>query len=711
MDAKDPPPSTAASTFFDPDQLHLHHHHHPQHVYPMQPAPAPWPSAPPPPQIDAYPYNPQQINPNYPSHLPPQPYPTPAPSTSPSVSLPSRTLPYVADTNPHPEPAPPPPEVVEPTRPDAGKNSVSKLRKPRKANNGPGGRSTLFWVHTDPQSVSEGTREETLKRIRSHVMSEHNRKKRMENTKRYNKGKTWKHLAFQPVETAASSAAAPTTSTTAPSHRSPSKTASPKSRISSDSSPSSSPEEVKRESPQQAIAAVSDTRVVAYPASVTTADGYGGSPPFQPYVVETTQSMSPYAYLGPGGKDPFSVMHTPLTDRMMRHLQHFLYDLTIQAYPLQRRYGQKLQSHWSSLVQHDPACLQATICVAATNTALTVGEFPLRSENQSSSLLLLDTFHHRGETIRLVNEGLSSPPKASSDELIAAVSILLTIEIASGNPDYLKVHLAGLRQMVSMRNSFADVPPDVRFQISWTDIRVACMAFTKPIFPFVRYVRPTHFTILPPHNDFAHTASGLIDLIKIPGILGDAMSKIVFDLRELVWYAEWIKGSVPYQEFDDETELYFNTEVLYTEYALHTDRYTETGAAKNDATIEGCVRLGCLLFHNSVIWDFYPQIAPVFPKPIIALRKALETTLPAGYFRHCEDLLIWLLFVGSCSSGLLPDRAFFVAELASAVRRQGVGSWQALRALLMNFFYVDRVYLSPLRGLWDELHQSVVYAA
>lgn len=322
MDAKDPPPSTAASTFFDPDQLHLHHHHHPQHVYPMQPAPAPWPSAPPPPQIDAYPYNPQQINPNYPSHLPPQPYPTPAPSNSPSVSLPSRTLPYVADTNPHPEPAPPPPEVVEPTRPDAGKNSVSKLRKPRKTNNGPGGRSTLFWVHTDPQSVSEGTREETLKRIRSHVMSEHNRKKRMENTKRYNKGKTWKHLAFQPVETAASSAAAPTTSTTAPSHRSPSKTASPKSRISSDSSPSSSPEEVKRESPQQAIAAVSDTEVVAYPASVTTADGYGGSPPFQPYVVETAQSMSPYAYLGPGGKDPFSVMHTPLTDRMMRHLQH-----------------------------------------------------------------------------------------------------------------------------------------------------------------------------------------------------------------------------------------------------------------------------------------------------------------------------------------------------------------------------------------------------
>ncbi|KAL4891779.1 hypothetical protein BDV59DRAFT_181746 [Aspergillus ambiguus] len=709
MDAKNPSsPSTAASV-----QQHPSHQHHP--VYPAWSTPTPWPSALPPPpppshQIDPYPYTSHQINPNFSS--PPLSHPiTSEPSTSPAVSHSSHTLPYVADTNPPPEIAPPA-ATVEPSRPEAAKNGVSKLRKPRKPNNGPGGRSTLFWVHTDPQSVSEGTREETLKRIRSHVMSEHNRKKRMENTKRYNKGKTWKHLAFQPVETTASSSAAPTTITTSPpasSHRSPAKTPSPHSRISDDSSsPSSSPEQVTQEPPERTFTVVCDAQTSAYPAVITTPDGYS---PYRPYGVDASQSMSPYAYLGAGCKDPFNVMHTPLTDRMMRHLQHFLFDLTIQAYPLQRRYGTKLQSHWSSLVQHDPACLQATICVAATNTALTVGEFPLTSDRQSSSLLLLDTFHHRGETIRLVNEGLSSPSKASSDELIAAVSILLTIEIASGNPDYLKVHLAGLRQMVAMRNSFADVPPDVRFQISWTDIRVACMALTKPIFPFVRSARPANFTILPPHNDFAHIASRLIALSKIPGIFGDAMSKITFDLLELTWYGEWIKGSVPYQEFDDETEGYFNTEVLYVEYALHTDRYTETGEPKNDATIEGCVRLASLLFHNSVIWDFYPQIAPVFPKPIIALRKALEITIPAGYFHFCEDLLIWLLFIGSCSSGLLPDRSFFVAELASAVHRQGVDSWQALRALLMEFFYVDRVYLTPLRRLWNEIHSAVVYQA
>ena len=59
------------------------------------------------------------------------------------------------------------------------------------------------------------------------------------------------------------------------------------------------------------------------------------------------------------------------------------------------------------------------------------GELPIRDPKQQPTTLVLDTFHHRGETIRLVNEGLSDPAKAASDELIAAVSTLLMIEVSS----------------------------------------------------------------------------------------------------------------------------------------------------------------------------------------------------------------------------------------------------------------------------------------
>lgn len=64
------------------------------------------------------------------------------------------------------------------------------------------------------------------------------------------------------------------------------------------------------------------------------------------------------------------------------------------------------------------------------------GELPIRDPNQKRSALVEDTFHHRGETIRLVNEGLSDPAKAASDELIAAVSTLLTIEVSRSSPSF-----------------------------------------------------------------------------------------------------------------------------------------------------------------------------------------------------------------------------------------------------------------------------------
>ncbi|GMF78540.1 unnamed protein product [Aspergillus oryzae] len=229
------------------------------------------------------------------------------------------------------------------------------------------------------------------------------------------------------------------------------------------------------------------------------------------------------------------------------------------------------------------------------------------------------------------------------------------------------------------------------------------MAFTKPIFPFLRYARPAHFTIAPHNEDLAKTASALNSLIEIPSIFGGGMSKIIYDLSELVWYAEWVKSGLNCQEIDDETEGYFNTEVIYVEYALHMDRYLETGEPKGDANIEGCIRLACLLFHNGTIWEFYPQFGPVFPKPISALRLALATTIPAGFFQMLPEVLIWVLFIGAWSSRFLPERTFFVTELAAAVGRQRILSWQELRSLLLNFFYVDRVHQTALRGLWDEI--------
>jgi hypothetical protein len=177
-------------------------------------------------------------------------------------------------------PTPPAPET---SGQDAGQDPVPRARKPRKPNSA---KSPLFWVHMDQQSASEGSKEDTLKRIRSHVMSEHNRKKRLDSTKRY-KGKAWKHLDFQPVETTAAV---------------PGRVNSPR-----DSQDLSS---VKRDAEDDDLSA----DAIGFPASSAVAESRSVGAP--------ATTASPWAYLGSGANDPFYMMHTPLSGRMFWHLQH-----------------------------------------------------------------------------------------------------------------------------------------------------------------------------------------------------------------------------------------------------------------------------------------------------------------------------------------------------------------------------------------------------
>ncbi|CAK41797.1 transcriptional regulator family: Fungal Specific TF [Aspergillus niger] len=541
---------------------------------------------------------------------------------------------------------------LSPAKPDAARTTG-----PQKSTSAVAGRPTLFWVHASPKSISDGTRPEDLKRIRSHVMSEHNRKKRLSSTELH-KRRSWKRVASQPPETDREYAEGPVW---------------PKAELAAQAS---------------------------VPQRSTDSQGQ------EDELICSVSSPIPRSLGIQSAIDPFNTSHTPLTDRMMRHLQHFLVDLSQDGVPFQNRRLDTIKRHWGELIQNNKACLHACICVASSDIALRTSELPLKSSsNKPFSPLLLDTFHHRGETIRLVNSGLSDPLRAASDGLIASVSMLLTIEIATGTPAYLKMHLAGLRQMVALRRSFIDVPYPVRYQISWTDIRVACMAYTKPIFPPVRNTRPQTYPILPPTAELALLASPLLQLSQLTGaLIGPQLSKIIFDLVQLTWYAEAIRAA-DYQIYDEQTEDYFNGEVLYIEYMLLSDRYTETGIVKEDASIEGCVRLVCLLFHNSSIWAFYPANAGIFPQPIIALRAALEETLATGAFTAHPDLLIWILVMGACScnTALAHERTFFVQTLARMVHLHAITSWKDLRTRLMPFFYLDRCYLASLQLLWNEL--------
>lgn len=174
---------------------------------------------------------------------------------------------------------------------NGGGNAAPRARQSRKGKNGVD-KSALFWVHMDSRSVSNGPREDTLKRIRSHVMSEHNRKKRLENDKRY-KTKPWKHLAFQPVETTTTASGDVGPATISPFSPAPSATPAP--------------------------SMVQDDEELVVSPTTTSAEG------------EVVPQSSPWSYLGTGANDPFYTTHTHLSDRMMRHLRHCKFAVLLEG--------------------------------------------------------------------------------------------------------------------------------------------------------------------------------------------------------------------------------------------------------------------------------------------------------------------------------------------------------------------------------------------
>lgn len=176
----------------------------------------------------------------------------------------------------------------------SSRNAPSKVRKSRKPHNVATGKSTLFWVNSDPQTAAKGTKEETLKRIRSHVMSEHNRKKRIQSTKQQNKDKQKSPSLEAPATDAG--ALVPAASFTIP----PVGVAN-----------SQQPEEQDPD-----IEEIVPTSAESSGISATSWDdtGFDGTVVCHP-------GPSTWARVGQGANDPFNTGHTQLTDRMMRHLR------------------------------------------------------------------------------------------------------------------------------------------------------------------------------------------------------------------------------------------------------------------------------------------------------------------------------------------------------------------------------------------------------
>ncbi|KAJ9221667.1 transcriptional regulator family: Fungal Specific TF [Paecilomyces variotii] len=573
------------------------------------------------------------------------------------------------------------PERGSPAEDDHRSNKRSAATRPP---------SKLEWVHSDVQTVAGGQTQENRRIVRSHVMAEHRRKKRLQDLERYQKTR-FNPLSLRLVQRPSQGQRQASVAEQSP-------------EILSDAS---GPSDIDsgRSVPLPWVYRVQDN---------APEDGENQILPAKKGV-SSWPNPSIWSPVGQGSGDPFATMATNLRGRMQGHLHYFVNEVVPMSYPLRSANRFRLQAGWGPLAQANAVLLHSMISVACTVYAMWTGEYlgpdmALRSPSTRLSLATLDSFYHKSETIRLVNEKLNDPEQAAADATIAAVAILITVETLTGDIDQVRIHLNGLRQMIALRGDLSSLPLTVVSQIATTDVKISIVGLTKPIFPFVKPIRRTTKAIPAADADIARIASNLLTLPDPSVLFSPNMMQVFHDLAEMTRYAELVRRRLP-TGVEDNDEDFFDTQNLFIEYRLLSYRFDPiTEEFVGDNTIEGCCRLAALLYVNTVLWVVYTSAAAVLHVPVKALKVALETldeSIRQTFWAPYSDLLAWVLFLGAHCSKDQIERPFFIVELAKVVISSGWRDVEEMRQRLMGFFYVDRMYGASLVEVWDEV-QTVI---
>ena len=85
------------------------------------------------------------------------------------------------------------------------------------------------------------------------------------------------------------------------------------------------------------------------------------------------------------------------------------------------------------------------------------------------------------------------------------------------------------------------------------------------------------------------------------------------------------------------------------------------------------------------------------------LQNALTMTDLKSCWGTASRALLWVLFQGAHLTFAQRERPWFVTALARVSQSLQLQTWIQTRAILVRFYYVDRVFQESFRKIWEEV--------
>lgn len=394
------------------------------------------------------------------------------------------------------------------------------------------------------------------------------------------------------------------------------------------------------------------------------------------------------AAVGPGGSDPFSSCSLPVTPRINILIDHFL---TVVGPQMNSFLTSSSNTTDSMKTVYVPFSISDR-CVFHGLLLLSARSFAKISGDMSYHVTALT---HKAECIRLVNEALGNPRRATSDATIAAVLMLAVEEFLLGNLEVFKAHMCGLHSIVLIRGGLYTLGlGGILEQLALSCDR-ACEIYmgSRPLFTFLESLSEiTTVTALPP---------GFRNILQSPDI-SQQIATFVTDANT----TSLIKSFCGF-EVTTGAELHFS-DTCCNSISQHIDQISSPYMITSEAIevaptllVEKCLSYGLLVYYMVMLRSIPPE-----PYLSSDVGKQLKTTLMRMdllvHWQGHLDLLLWIAFMGACSATKGPLRDWYMFLLSGVNCQLGTKSWKDIKTILEKFLWARRCD-SLGNALWLEV--------
>lgn len=310
----------------------------------------------------------------------------------------------------------------------------------------------------------------------------------------------------------------------------------------------------------------------------------------------------------------------------------------------------------------------------------------------------VEWLYFKNRTIKLINNNLTKWRLSVVEETIRGITGLILIEAFTGSLGEATAHMRGLQRLVALQYKDSPMPYATAEQITRAAVKLANLSRSKPVVPFTITF---DFPLPLPNISHMLPALGTQIISKWPDIASNQdLLPIFYDIAIMTRYTEamydWI---YPYSE-DDSYFEFIEFRNLFIEHSLLSYESADQ--------IHECVRLASVLFVSTALSRAYPNESAIIHNNVDALKSCLEVQeldgeeLVSTWIGN-EDILFWVLFIGThCSYGQAEEQ-FFVAALKEVASINSLDSFEDTKALLSSFFFVDRVHLETLNIISSQI--------